>query len=116
LRPIIGWHDDVWLIAANPVLGFALSQPQVRNSPTFEPSWKLSRTATQGISVGIEYYGDDGTLAHPRLFSQNSQTLYAAIDIDRKPWVLNFGIGRGLTAIADRWTVKLIVEIPLDHN
>jgi hypothetical protein len=32
--------------------------------------------------------------------------------VDREPWAVNFGVGRGLNAATDRWTVKAIVDLP----
>ena len=36
------------------------------------------------------------------------------IDVDMKPLVFNFGVGRGLTEASDKWTVKAIIEVPLN--
>jgi len=38
--------------------------------------------------------------------AEQDHTLYAALDIDLKPWVFNVGLGRGLTGAADDWTLK----------
>jgi len=112
LRPILGWHNDDWLLAANPVLEFALLGGHGFASPSFAPSFKVARTVATGVALGIEYYADLGTLAHTDSWAAQRHTLYGAIDIDRKPWNVNFGIGRGLTPSTDAWTVKLIIAIP----
>jgi len=113
LRPIFGWRNERWLLATNPVLEIALSGPDRNHAPGFSPSFKVARTVAQGVQAGLEYYADAGTVADPLLSAPEHQTLYWAIDIDRKPWVINFGIGRGFNSDTDRWTVKLIVDIPL---
>jgi len=46
--------------------------------------------------------------------AEQAHTLYFALDYERKPWVFNVGIGRGLTGATDRWTLKTIIEIPFD--
>ena len=47
-------------------------------------------------------------------YSQQNNVLFAAVDINMKPWVVNFGVGRGLTQAADGWTIKAIIDIPID--
>jgi hypothetical protein len=115
LRPILGWHDEHWLFATNPVLDFALRHPDAGKAPDFQPSFKVARTVAKGIAAGIEYYTDLGRLSglRPEPWSQQQHTVYGAVDIDRKPWNVSIGIGYGLTASTDRWTAKLIFEVPL---
>jgi len=113
LRPIIGWRNPQWLVAANPVLDFALQGPQRHEAPDFAPCLKIARNVGPGIAAGVEYYTLLGTINDVRPWSQTQETLYGAIDIDRAPWNVNLGIGRGLTNITDRWTIKMIIEIPL---
>jgi hypothetical protein len=113
LRPIWGWRDADWLLATNPVLTFALSGPDRNTAPAFAPSFKVARTVAPGLATGIEYYAEVGTLTDIERLGDERHTLYWALDIDRKPWNVNFGIGRGLTSVTDRWTVKMIIEVPL---
>jgi len=113
LRPLLGWHNADWLLAVNPVLTFTLRGPDAGHPPEFAPSYKFARTIAQGIATGLEYYTDVGTIADIEALSDQKRTLYWAFDIDRKPWNVNFGIGRGLTSSTDRWTVKMIIDIPL---
>ena len=65
----------------------------------------------QGFALGVEYYDGIGTLANRLLRDQQNRTLYAVMEIERKSWSLNFGVGRGLTSATDDWTVKAIVGI-----
>lgn len=115
LRPLLGWHSQQWLFAVNPVFGFALKKPDAGKAADFAPSFKVARTVAQGISTGPEYYADFGRLSSLSLppWAQQQHTLYWAIDVDRKPFNINFGIGKGLTSSTDAWTVKLIFEVPL---
>ena len=115
LRPIAGWRGSDWLLAANPVLDFALEGPDRHEAPEFDPCLKVARTVAPGIALGVEYYAQVGTISDIRPWSETKETLYWAIDIDRPPWNVNFGVGLGLTSITDRWTVKMIIEIPLGH-
>jgi len=113
LRPILGWRNPDWMVAVNPVLEFPLEGPDRHQAPDFSPSFKVARTLAAGISTGAEYYAELGAVNQFDRLGQQKHTLYWAIDIDRSPWNVNFGIGRGLTAVTDRWTVKAIVNIPL---
>ncbi len=113
LRPIIGYRDPDWLLVANPVLGYDLSPDYRRGGFDFSPGVKASRRVAEGIAGGFEYYAELGKLAHQLPGSEQTHTLFAVIDVDRAPWVFNLGIGRGLNAATDRWTVKAIFEIPL---
>ena len=113
VRPIIGWQDKNWLVAFNPILGFDLAGPDRGGRPAFSPSLKISRRVVEGVAVGGEYYAELGKVNRFLPRSEQSHTLYAAIDVDRGPIPFNFGIGRGLPGAADRYTVKAIFEIPL---
>jgi len=113
LRPILGWRDAQWLLAANPVLEFALAGPDKNQAPGFSPQFKVARTVASGLAAGVEYYADLGSISNFDPYSEQKHTLYLAVDIDRKPWNVNFGVGRGFTASTDRLTVKMIINIPL---
>jgi hypothetical protein len=104
LRPIYGYQDARWLWAVNPVRS---------GVPDAAPSFKIARTVATGVRAGLEYYADLGPINHLAPLHEQQHTAYLAFDVDRKPFVFNFGIGRGLTRATDRWTFKWIFEIPL---
>jgi hypothetical protein len=112
VRPILGWRDADWLVAVNPILEFAFAGPEKGSRPAFNPSIKIARRVAEGIAVGPEYYAELGKVGQWLPHAEQSHSLYLAIDVDRAPWVFNFGVGRGLTDATDRWTVKAIFEIP----
>ncbi|MDE3011698.1 MAG: hypothetical protein KGI67_12505 [Pseudomonadota bacterium] len=112
-RPIMGWRQDGWAVVFNPVVGIPLKPGYREGGPDFSPALKLGREVADGISAGFEYYADLGQFSHFDPYSQQAHTLFAALDVDRGPLAFNVGIGRGLTAAADRWTIKAIFEIPL---
>lgn len=111
-RFIAGWRGAEWLLVANPILGFALSGPGSGGRPDFELGLKAVRHVAEGLSAGVEYYAGTGPIGQSLPWSQQDRRVYAVIDVDRKPWIFNVGIGRGLTDGADRWTVKAIFELP----
>jgi hypothetical protein len=113
LRPIYGYQDARWLWAVNPVLDWTVSSPGRSGVPDAAPSFKIARTVATGVRAGLEYYADLGPINHLAPLHEQQHTAYLAFDVDRKPFVFNFGIGRGLTRATDRWTFKWIFEIPL---
>jgi hypothetical protein len=114
LRPIVGYRGREWLLAANPILNWSLAGPDHDGKPDFVPSVKIARKVTSSIALGAEYYAELGKVNHILPHAEQAHTLYFALDYERKPWVFNIGIGRGLTGATDRWTLKTIIEIPFD--
>lgn len=113
-RFIAGWRSADWLLAANPTLGFDLSDGQAGGRPGFSLGLKAARRVLEGVAAGLELYSDSGPLGRPLPWQMQDNRVFVALDIDRKPWVLNLGVGRGLTDAADRWTVKAIFEVPFN--
>jgi len=105
LRPIVGYRRGGWLVSFNPIPLRRLAEPQ-RGVVSFAPALKVSRSIGDRKALGIEYYADLGRVSDFSSPSEQSHTLYAVLDT---PW-LNFGVGRGLNAATDRWTVKAIIS------
>jgi hypothetical protein len=112
LRTMIGYRAPEWLVAANPVFGWTLAGPDRRARPDFDLQLKAAREIVKGISFGPEYYAGFGPFFQSGPYADQDHSLFAAFDFDLKPWVFNFGIGRGVSHGADRWTAKFIFEIP----
>ena len=113
VRPILGWRKSGWAIAFNPVVGQPLLPGRRAGGPDFSPALKVARDVADGTAVGFEYYAELGQFSHFDPYSQQSHTVYLAIDRTAGPLPFNLGIGRGLTAATDRWTVKAIFELPI---
>lgn len=112
VRTILGWRSENWLVAANPIFTGALSSDASRKTNgTF--ALKVSRRASEGLALGTEYYADYGPLSDALPHDRQAHTLFAVADFERHGFGINFGIGYGLSAAADRWTVKAILEFPL---
>ncbi len=114
LRLMAGYRNDAWLVCVNPVFSWQLSPGQRENNPQFEHSWKVSRTVAAGMALGMEYYSATGRLGQALPKDQQDRSAFLVMDFDRKPWVFNLGLGKGLTDAADPWTIKAIFEIPFD--
>ena len=103
IRPILGYRGEAWLFSFNPIITADLAGEE-RGVLMFAPAAKLSRRLSHGTALGAEYYSELGRLSHFAPRSEQSHVLYAVLDTER----VNFGIGRGLTGAADRWSVKAI--------
>ncbi len=112
LRLIGGYRTPEWLLGGNVVPSWPLSSGFRQAAPDMELSFKASHKVASGIDLGLEYYAELGPTSHLPSFNQQAHSLFLAIDVDRKPFVFNLGIGRGLTAGADGWTIKAIIEVP----
>ena len=112
MRMIGGFRADKWLLGINPILSWDLSPGYRNGGPDAVLGFKAAHDVREGIALGVEYYTGVGKLTHPLPHSLQEHTIYAVLDFDRKPFVFNFGVGRGLTGATDQWTVKAIVDVP----
>lgn len=103
IRPIAGYRGSGWLFALNPILELDFAGEQ-KGKPVFAPAAKVSREVSRRLSLGAEYYATLGRLSHFAPRAEQEHVLFLVLDTE---W-LNFGIGRGFSGAADRWTVKAI--------
>jgi hypothetical protein len=113
LRLLAGVQSQDWMLAVNPVFTWPLSDGQGRGTPDFATAWKASYTRLKAAAPGLELYLDHGLLNQADLSRGQSQRLFATLDVDHGPLVFNVGIGRGLTQVSERWTLKFIFEFSL---
>jgi len=113
LRTIGGYRASSWLLAVNPVFGWNLSQGYRSGTPDFSLGVKATHNVGEKTAVGLEYYSEMGTTSHILPLARQANSLFAVIDTEFKSLGINFGVGRGLTGAADKWTVKAIFAIPL---
>lgn len=112
LRPIVGWRDSNWLVAANPVMGYDLNKGQRGGGLDFSPAIKVARNVAEGVALGVEMYSGMGKIAHPLARNAADRMFFIALDVDKGPMPFNIGIGKGLNTVTDKWTVKAIFDIP----
>jgi len=105
IRPIIGYRNAEWLLSFNPIVETDLAGSQ-KGVLTFAPAFKVARTVSSRTALGVEYYSELGRLSDLLPRSEQQHTLFLVLDTPR----VNFGIGRGLNAATDRWTVKGIIS------
>ncbi len=114
LRGIVGYRSGPWLLALNPILGWALSGPEKSSTPELDLNLKIGREINNEWMIGFEHYAGFGRINRMPNSSQQDQVLYFVTDFERKGYSVNFGIGKGLTNASDDWVVKAIVGIPLN--
>ena len=110
IRPIIDKDFGKFYVAFNPVLGKSFQGVNQSETFSFEPNFKAAATVSKLVSLGVEYYGSLGTLAHFDPTAQQIHAIYGVIDLEFSPeWEFNFGIGKGLTVNTEGLVAKLIL-------
>lgn len=112
LRFILGWKNEDWLFSLNPVLNWSLSTDYVNHSPDYTLALKSSYRFTTNSHYGLEYYSAKGQINNLTPYAFQNNTLYLVWDYERKPYAVNFGVGRGLNGSSDAWTIKSVVAWP----
>lgn len=109
-----GYRGRHSLISTNLNVGTDIEGPNSSQRPELSFSVKAAHAlaAHPTLSPGVELYTDLGRVDHPVADKDQDRRLFLTLDLDRKPWEFSFGIGRGLTPVADTWTLKMITEIP----
>lgn len=116
LRPILGWRGRIVNVWLNPIVTWALSGEGALR-PELEPAARLTFNTLMGFGVGAEYYMGLGAFADGFLpLSDQTHLVFATFDLmDRpgekpSPWMVNFGVGLGLTGgTPQRVVIKAIV-------
>jgi hypothetical protein len=110
IRPIIDKQWGKFYASFNPTLGISLKSHYNNSVPTFEPNLKLFYNILENAALGIEYYGDMGSLNRFDPGSQQNQALFLAYDLQNNDkWELNIGAGFGLTPATDPFIIKCII-------
>ena len=109
-RPILAWEHGRVFAAVNPIFGWALSG-DTRAAPDLEPCAKLRVDTGLAFALGLEYYAGLGPISDPLPLAAQEHFVYAAVDLLEGPIELNLGVGHGLTAASDDWTVKAILGV-----
>jgi hypothetical protein len=109
VRPIIDKQWKNLYASFNPTFGIPLKSDSNTHTPAFEPNFKASYTIRK-LALGIEYYGDLGTLNDVPNLSEQSHALFIVADLYLDPrWEINFGPGLGLTKNTDDLVFKIII-------
>ncbi len=111
-RPILGYRWGRWHGVANIGLTVPITGEDKRVG--LQPTFKLTREISGRSAAGFEYLIEAGPLAHPLPHGEQRQILLAVLDTRWKKIDFTFGLGKGLNAVSDRFTAKLMAEFELD--
>ena len=106
IRPIIGAHLGRFDLVFNPI---------VDNSYTgvshleFVPATRLAMKVGAGSKVALEEYDDFGEVSHFLPANRQIHQLYFVVEHDFGGFVVEAGIGAGLTSATDHRVLKLII-------
>jgi hypothetical protein len=105
-RPIIGLHLGPWELIFNPILDVPVGR---HISPDFAPAGRVAYNLSNNWAVGVEHYGDLGTLSNLQPLGRQAHTTYAVVDYAADPYDIEFGVGHGFTAASDALVLKLLL-------
>lgn len=106
IRPIMDKSIGNHYLSFNPSFGISFS----KGTYLFEPNFKYAYSASKKVNIGLEYYGNTGTVFNPVKLQQQEHQLYVALDLFVHPlYEFNLGIGKGLTDVSNGTIVKCYV-------
>ena len=108
IRPIVDKTIGNWYFAFNPDFGFVLTGPD--KGLSINPQFKTVYTIEHKVGVGIEYYGDLGTVKRivPGKFQEH--LLGPMIDLYLDPkWEVNTGMLFGMTENSNHTILKILI-------
>jgi hypothetical protein len=110
IRPIIDKQLGRWYLAFDPALERSWHGPSVGQGVAFSPNFKASYSVMRKLQVGLEYYGNVGSITGFDPLYQEEQQIVPSIDYDFGPnWEFNFGVGMGVTRTTDHLLIKAIL-------
>ena len=109
IRPIADIHWRRLYASINPIFSIDFKGKDA-GLPQLQPAAKIGVDTFPGLQIGAEYYAGLGPITAPLPGTEQSHTLFGAIDFTSSYIDLNFGVGYGFAA-ADRWVVKSILGI-----
>jgi hypothetical protein len=109
IRPIIGWDDRWFIVAANPNLEVDLTNAGWRDGPGLAPSVQALLKIPDVVGIGVEYYAELGPMKRIGK-DPTAQYLFGVAQLLADlGWELNVGVGFGLTDASEDVIVKAIV-------
>lgn len=110
IRPIIDKQWNKLYISLNPTLGVSLKGVEKQAAPEFAPNIKAAYNFFKKASLGLEYYGNLGTLNRFESINDQGHALFFVYDlINNSKWELNLGPGWGLTQTTDGFVFKILM-------
>jgi hypothetical protein len=110
LRPILGWETKWLQLAVNPNVEVSFAGAGLHEGPSFAPGVALCFKVPEIVSMGVEYYGSIGPIAHPLRAREQEHYLFGVVNVlAAAGWEINAGVGAGLTPASNDVVVKVIL-------
>lgn len=107
IRSIIDKKTEKYYYALNVVFEKEFTSV---SSFEFVPNAKISRMIKDKMALGIEYYGNVGSIDNWAPQQMQYHQVYATIDLYlNSDFEFNFGVGKGLTPVSDGLNIKLLL-------
>jgi len=106
IRPIVGVHLGHLDLIVNPILDTEYNGP---SNLSFAPAARVAYNFNERLAFALEQYSDFGPIKHFVPTSQQSQTLFAVVDLGTSANGIELGVGYGLTAASDSVVIKLML-------
>ena len=115
VRGIIGWRNEDWMAALNPVLSRGLNaRAGADNHTDLDVFGKVMRTLGKDLSVGVEHYSSLGPLHRPEFGGRSGQITYGVVEFPLPGgFDVHLGVGHGWTASSDKRVFKMLLGLPL---
>ena len=114
IRPIVGLHLHPVDLIFNPILDTNYTGG-LRNLQ-FNPATRIAYNLPHEWAVAVEEYAGFGPLGHFETVHNQFQEVWAVVDHNTKYVNIETGVGLGVTAGADRVTLKLMVSRDLNSR
>ena len=110
IRPIIDKAFDKFFVCVNPSIEKSLHGLNSSEGFVFSPNIEARYGLTKVLSPAIEYYGSIGPFNQFLPWAKQDEQFFLALNVDVSPeWEINAGYGWGVTSVADRRIIKLIL-------
>ena len=113
IRGILAWHIAKVDLIVNPIVD---TDYNGLANLEFVPCWRAAYNASTAWAFAIEQYSDFGPVGALDSWNQQSHQLFAVVDRHWQRWDAELGVGYGLTAASDPWTVKVIIQTALSKG
>lgn len=107
--PIIGYRSGRFHFIANP--GLEYTPEENDRGLSFEPKFKAAYQYNHQNAFGLEYHIDAGLLRKITSRPQRNEVAYLTWDATVDERHISVGIGRGTTAVSDRWAAKIMIDL-----
>lgn len=110
IRPIVGWHLGSIDFIFNPILDNSF---EGIGKLDFAPATRLAWNVSKKIALAAEEYDDFGPLEHFYGHDLQSHQLFSVFDYRNGTFLLEAGLGFGLTSGSDHRVIKLMLSYDL---